>query len=56
MVTEIVDSDEEGVCKNWGDVELDRAVQYGKTEPYRTEIDNIVWIWYIPYKPNEYDF
>ena len=40
---------------------LPRAVQYGKTEPYRTvpnrtEIDNMVWFWYIPYKPNGYNF
>ena len=27
-----------------------------RTEPNRTEIDNMVWIWYIPYKPNGYDF
>ena len=25
-------------------------------KPNRTEIDNMVWFWYIPYKPNGYDF
>lgn len=27
-----------------------------RTEPNQTKIDNMVWIWYIPYKPNGYDF
>ena len=27
-----------------------------RTEPNKTEIYNMVWIWYLPYKPNEYDF
>ena len=35
---------------------LIRDVQYGKTESNRTEIDNMVWFWYIPYKPNGYNF
>ena len=36
-----------------------RAVQYGKTEPYRTEPNRnrqYGLVWYIPYKPNEYNF
>ena len=26
------------------------------TKPNQTEINNMVWSWNIPYKPNEYDF
>ena len=26
------------------------------TEPNLTEIENMVWFWYIPYKPNECNF
>ena len=31
-------------------------VKPNRTKPNRTEIDNMVRFWYIPYKPNEYDF
>ena len=31
-------------------------VKPNRTEPNQTEIDNMVWIWYIPYKLNGYDF
>ena len=31
-------------------------VKPNRTKPNRTEIDNMVWFWYIPYKPNGCDF
>ena len=31
-------------------------VKPNRIEPNQTEIDNMVWFWYIPYKPNGYDF
>ena len=31
-------------------------VKPNRTEPNRIEIDNMVWFWYIPYKPNGYNF
>ena len=31
-------------------------VKPNRTEPNRTEIDNMVWFLYIPYKPNGYNF
>ena len=39
-----------------GKLDLSNMVKPNHTKPNRTEIDNMVWFWYIPYKPNGCDF